>query len=130
MGKWIHKLKNIDEANNMADCDFCGNDIEIVKNGMVYKCIFSRRMQGGGKIHKQWVYRKHFIKFLKTCNKCEMINNDFRFFDVNHIDGDHDNNDRENLELLCPNCHRIESLRQWKNNSMVKFNRNNYKNIK
>jgi 5-methylcytosine-specific restriction endonuclease McrA len=29
--------------------------------------------------------------------------------DVDHIDGDHDNNDPENLQTLCANCHRLKT---------------------
>lgn len=28
---------------------------------------------------------------------------------VNHIDGDHENNKENNLELICPNCHSLTS---------------------
>lgn len=37
-------------------------------------------------------------------------------FDLDHIDGDHTNNDRGNLRLLCPNCHS-QTPTYKKNNS-------------
>lgn len=52
--------------------------------------------------------KKHLIK-LKG-NKCEKCNNE-KWFDnvitleVHHKDGNRTNNNLENLELLCPNCH-------------------------
>ncbi len=29
--------------------------------------------------------------------------------DVDHIDEDHDNNDSNNLQTLCSNCHRLKT---------------------
>ncbi len=29
--------------------------------------------------------------------------------DVDHIDGNHTNNDESNLQLLCANCHRLKT---------------------
>ena len=36
--------------------------------------------------------------------------------DVDHIDGNHQNNDPENLQTLCANCHRLKTYvnRDWK----------------
>lgn len=32
--------------------------------------------------------------------------------DVDHIDGDHSNNDPSNLQTLCANCHRLKTAMQ------------------
>ena len=41
------------------------------------------------------------------CNKCEIV--DWRgehiSFEMHHIDGNRNNNERKNLEVICPNCH-------------------------
>ena len=31
--------------------------------------------------------------------------------DINHIDGNNDNRDEKNIEVLCANCHRVVTLR-------------------
>lgn len=31
--------------------------------------------------------------------------------DINHIDGNNDNRDEANIEILCANCHRLVTLR-------------------
>jgi 5-methylcytosine-specific restriction endonuclease McrA len=31
--------------------------------------------------------------------------------DVDHIDGNHRNNNPENLQTLCANCHRLKTFR-------------------
>ncbi len=35
-------------------------------------------------------------------NRCQL--------DIDHIDGDHDNNDLSNFQTLCANCHRLKTL--------------------
>lgn len=36
--------------------------------------------------------------------------------DVDHIDGNSQNNDPSNLQILCANCHRLKT---WKNRDWV-----------
>lgn len=45
--------------------------------------------------------------FPHKCSKCENeIWNNFPIpLELDHIDGNHDNNELSNLRLLCPNCH-------------------------
>ena len=45
----------------------------------------------------------------EKCNKCGASEwfGEKLSFEVDHIDGDNENNKRENLEALCPNCHSI-----------------------
>ena len=43
---------------------------------------------------------------------------------VDHIDGDSDNNDLDNLRLLCPNCHTQTST--WCGRNKKDTKRNNY----
>jgi len=40
------------------------------------------------------------------CNRCEL--DDMRILVVHHIDRDRSNNNINNLEILCPNCHALE----------------------
>lgn len=58
-------------------------------------------------------YRKHVKESCETCgfvpvNKCQL--------DVDHTDGDHDNNEENNLQTLCANCHRLKTYlnQDWK----------------
>jgi len=116
MGKWIHRLKNKDLEKHIADCDFCGK-VKIVDNGGIWKCINGRRVQtsgGGIRRKKLKAYRGQFLNINNpSCENCGILNKDIRFFDVNHKDGNSKNNSKFNLELLCPNCHRLETIKLW-----------------
>lgn len=43
------------------------------------------------------------------CERCGFIPEDVCQLDVDHIDGNHKNNDVSNLSVLCANCHRLKS---------------------
>jgi len=49
------------------------------------------------------VYRKNYCENCKfvALHKCQL--------DVDHIDGNHKNNDPSNLQTLCANCHRLKT---------------------
>ncbi|HBL39700.1 TPA: hypothetical protein DDZ10_03465 [Candidatus Uhrbacteria bacterium] len=42
----------------------------------------------------------------KTCERCEYGN--YKILHVHHKDRDRKNNELDNLELICPNCHAEE----------------------
>ena len=51
-------------------------------------------------------YRVHKKDYCEYCNfkalhSCQL--------DVDHIDGDHANNETDNLQTLCANCHRLKT---------------------
>jgi len=51
------------------------------------------------------------------CNKCgisKCLINPISF-EIDHIDGNNNNNDRKNLEALCPNCHSITDTWRGRN---------------
>jgi hypothetical protein len=51
-------------------------------------------------------YRKH-IK--EQCKECSFVPQHSCQLDVDHIDGNHLNNDPSNLQTLCANCHRLKT---------------------
>lgn len=55
----------------------------------------------------------------ECCGNSEWLGNPIKL-EVHHIDGDHYNNEIENLQLLCPNCHSMTPNWRGKNNKKVK----------
>ena len=53
--------------------------------------------------HYKW-HRKDY------CEHCGLKPEYKVVLDVDHIDGDHTNNDPSNLQTLCANCHRIKTV--------------------
>jgi 5-methylcytosine-specific restriction endonuclease McrA len=51
-------------------------------------------------------YRKHLGD---KCIKCGFIPEHKCQLDIDHIDGNHSNNDLSNLQTLCANCHRLKT---------------------
>jgi len=46
------------------------------------------------------------------CNCCGFVADHSIQLDVDHIDGDHNNDELDNLQTLCANCHRLKT---WTN---------------
>lgn len=44
------------------------------------------------------------------CERCDFTPEHLGQLDVDHIDGNPDNNDRINLMVLCSNCHRLKTI--------------------
>ena len=51
------------------------------------------------------IYRRKVV--FKNCTRCNFIPEDICQLEVHHIDEDHSNNDRHNLQVLCANCHAL-----------------------
>tara|TARA_Y100000004_G_C8831326_1_gene376318 strand:+ start:97 stop:495 length:399 start_codon:yes stop_codon:yes gene_type:complete len=72
-----------------------------------------------------WEYKKHRKDYCENIDsrlgyKCTSTIIDECQLQVDHIDGNHDNNDIKNLQTLCANCHAYKTLlnEDWKSNEV------------
>ena len=70
---------------------------------------------------KDWprslIIEKIFNEQNGSCRRCENTHwqEELMNLELEHIDGDNRNNKRENLELLCPNCHSMTDTWRGRN---------------
>lgn len=59
---------------------------------------------------KDKLKKKPYLRFRDSCcSFCGFVPVHMCQLDVDHIDGNHHNNDPENLQTLCANCHRLKT---------------------
>lgn len=57
--------------------------------------------------------KKPYLKYKKDyCEKCDFKPVHLIQLEVDHIDGNHSNDDPSNLQTLCCNCHRLKTYLQ------------------
>ena len=93
-----------------VECATCGKplyrssrQLANSKTNLFYCCKMHQRKW---RIHKKTSYRKlAFDNLPHVCSECgyDRIMN---ILEVHHVNFDHDDNQFENLQILCPNCHR------------------------
>jgi hypothetical protein len=86
---------------------------------------FDKILQGVIKIQYSTSLRNHILNnniFEYKCNRCGIRdwNNENITLEVEHKDGDNWNNKKDNLELLCPNCHSQTSTFRKRKNIIIK----------
>lgn len=102
-GRILHPLSNVDIRLRSADCSACKGRVLIKRemiNGVQYvSCAtgtkFSYRQSKG-----------------VECERCGFVPEHWCQLDVDHIDGDHSNDNSDNLRTLCANCHRMKTWQQ------------------
>lgn len=95
-------------------CEECGVNVQQSsgrnKEGLqTYKkrCSSCHKRRFGISTHK---YRTPYKKFKKGyCEDCGFIPVHSCQLDVDHVNGDHDDNSEGNLRTLCANCHRLKT---------------------
>lgn len=71
------------------------------------------------------------------CSKCEWAEpheiSGYPPLEIDHIDGDHDNNHISNLQVLCPNCHALtktyKNFKNWKGSNSLSLLAEKYSSI-
>ena len=111
MGQMAHSLSEIDEENRTGICSICGlvrvklRDSKKKKLNSKFRC---------GTVHKNNNNRfSHPYRFHKKdkCEICGFVPEHSSQLDVDHIDGNSSNNNIDNLQTLCANCHRLKTFK-------------------
>ena len=68
------------------------------------------------KLKNRLIKEKLLIHKCNSCNNTEWLNKPIAL-ELHHKDGNHLNNNLDNLELLCPNCHAFTDNYRAKNSS-------------
>lgn len=113
MGQW--KYRKLEARDVRGTCVRCESYLQKrVASTNKYKPICSSCDKLVNEKRPRWasyprrpsnyrVYKKD------SCENCGFIPEDRCQLDVDHIDGNHYNNNSENLQTLCANCHRLKT---------------------
>jgi hypothetical protein len=91
-------------SNTKGICS-CGNAQES-KGRYKDKQIYSRYCSSckKDKLRLSYLYKTNM-----RCSKCNFKAEHKSQLDIDHIDGNHKNNDSSNIQVLCANCHRLKT---------------------
>ena len=119
MGAWVHRLTGINPSTEIGNCQKCGTvriihkkkntrrSIWVCQNAKQERNSKSAKNTGISKNQKKQ-YQKHPKP---RCVMCGFIPEDPCQIDIDHIDGNHKNHSKDNLQALCANCHRLKTKR-------------------
>lgn len=109
MSSWIYRKPEPTHVQGLCVLCIRRKQKRRIRNGKVtYNPLCSQcenKRYGYVALKKSERYRRH--KGL-SCTACGFIAIDRCQLDVHHVDGNHHNNDPNNLQTLCANCHRLK----------------------
>jgi len=99
-------MAKVNKRKNISPICACGNKAE--KHSKDANGDYRYR-KGCEKCRKgyHWKYQLYRKSF---CEYCGFVAINICQLDIHHIDGNHFNNNPNNLMTLCANCHRLEML--------------------
>lgn len=105
MGKWLYRREKNKKERGL--CIKCNKRLQACNGNGSWKplCKACNKKRFGLRTYtsKKKDLRKDFCQAcgFKATHKCQL--------DLDHIDGNHSNNDPTNLQTLCANCHRLKT---------------------
>jgi 5-methylcytosine-specific restriction endonuclease McrA len=112
MGKWIHRIIDVDEPSRTGTCAHCGPVI-VRRRGAPHTGWRCGRTNPEVRANKPNLSRAYQKQKKDACENpsCTAVTIDPCQRDVHHLDGDRKNNELDNLQTLCANCHRLATFR-------------------
>lgn len=101
-------------------CAYCGKEFKRLKSAIKSDIVYCSKECGNRhknnliKMNNSTAYRRNAFDYYP--HKCAICgwNEDERILEVHHIDENHDNNELNNLMILCPICHKKLTLHLYK----------------
>lgn len=111
-------------CNNKCQQEYEYNTyIEQWKNGIINGIVGEYAIS---KYIKKYLMKKYNYKCSKCgWNECNQFTGNIPL-EVHHKDGDYTNNDEDNLDLLCPNCHSLTETYKASNKGQGRKERKKY----
>lgn len=104
-----HSLTEIDEVKRRANCSVCGYTRIKLRDSRAASLTGRYRCKT---VYKRNLYKNQYpytVHKKDACQHCGFVPEHSSQLDVDHIDGDHSNNNPDNLQTLCANCHRLKT---------------------
>lgn len=101
---------------NEICCAYCNTIFKPNRKDKIY-CKDSCQKLASVKRQPDWRLKRQLkkAKYRKgmgvSCERCGFVAVHPAQLDVHHKDLNHSNNEKENLETLCANCHRLEHVK-------------------
>lgn len=116
MGKMVYKKP--EPAHIQGICVVCNKNKQKKKSNGKYQALCSVCDSKRFNIKTTGI-KAYQLHKKDICEKCGFIPEHVCQLDVDHIDGNHKNDDPSNLQTLCANCHRLKSYKEsfslWRN---------------
>jgi hypothetical protein len=103
MGK--HRFKKLEPATVRGICVLCQRNPQKKKPGGRFAALCSQCNKREFMSHKSYQDARQ-----KICAECGFEAKHICQMDIDHIDGDHQNNEPSNLRSLCACCHRLKTF--------------------
>ena len=104
---WYHREKKYEIITK--ECPVCGNKFEAQKGHKKEKTTCSRSCSNtyfrSGSNHGNWKEESYRTTCFEYHEKKCVVCGENKIVEVHHYDGNHDNNNKENLVPLCPTHH-------------------------
>ena len=110
----LYCIKPLDNVRSIYCSNKCQNDLQYESYVKDWK--LGLKDGGRGKVTRN--FSGHIIRYLRETHgdRCKICGWNTRHpttgripLEIDHIDGNSENNRPENLQLLCPNCHSLTS---------------------